>query len=477
MGDPTAIPTTLIEAAGAIRAGETTSVQLTEHCLDVTKALDDMVGAFVTVTGESALAAAERADAELAAGTDRGPLHGIPFALKDILATSDSPSTANSRILDPAWGNGWDSVVTERVRDAGAVLTGKLVLSEFALGPPDPATGFPIPRNPWDLDRTAGGSSSGTGIAVATGMVLGGLGTDTGGSVRFPAAANGHSGLKVTYGRVPKWGCVPLGYSLDSIGPMARSAADCAAIFDVIAGHDPRDVTAAETATTPTLETVDLGVEGIRIGVPRAYFFDDDHVEAAVLDAVEGLLAVLQEAGAEVVDVDLPRAAEAKEANTLTMVCEAFAYHRMDLGSDRWAEYGSGTRRIIARGALYSAADYVQAQRFRRWFAGRAAAVMADVDLLVTPTWPTGAPVSAEMDLERRLLQPSFTGPFNLVGYPALAVPIGFDGNVMPVSAQIVGAPFAEDLVLRAGHAYQERTSWHRAVPPLVGQRLAGSPA
>ena len=463
---------TILDAAADLRAGSTTSAELTEDCLALIDTLDSTVGAFVEVTADLAREAAAAADADFASGIDRGPLQGIPFGLKDILATKDAPTTANSRVLDRAWGDGYDSVVSERVRAAGAVLVGKLVLSEFALGPPDPATGFPIPKNPWDLDCTPGGSSSGTGIAVATGMVLGGLGTDTGGSVRFPAAANGHSGLKVTYGSVPKWGCVPLGNSLDSIGPMARSAADCAAIFDVIAGFDERDPVASTSNKLPTFDGVTDGVEGLRIGVPRPYFFDSEGTSPAALEATEALIAVLAEAGATVVDVELPYAALAKEANTLTMVCEAFAYHRMDMASPKWTEYGAGTRKIIARGGLYTGADYVQAQRVRSLVARHAAELMEDVDLLVTPTWQTSAPKTAAMDLEKRLTQPSFTGPFNLLGYPALALPIGFDENNMPLSGQIVGRPFEEGLVLRAGATYQERTTWHLAVPPLVTESI-----
>lgn len=242
------LPLTIEEAHAALRAGQVTSTELTAAALARIESLDDRVGAFLEVNA-AARAQAEQADADLAAGTDRGPLHGIPFGLKDILATADQPTTANSLVLDPEWGAGYDSVVTERVRAAGAVIIGKLVLSEFAIGAPDAEKPFPIPRNPWDLGRSAAGSSSGTGIAVATGMVLGGIGTDTGGSVRGPASFNGHTGLKVTFGRVPKWGVTPLGYTLDSIGPMARSAWDCAAILNVIAGHDPRDITASTEST------------------------------------------------------------------------------------------------------------------------------------------------------------------------------------------------------------------------------------
>lgn len=462
------LPLTIEEAVVALRSGETTSVELTDAALARIEALDERVGAFLEVNA-AARAQAEQADADLAAGTDRGPLHGIPFGLKDILATADQPTTANSLVLDPAWGAGTDSVVTERVREAGAVVMGKLVLSEFAIGAPDAEKPFPIPRNPWDLDRSASGSSSGTGIAVATGMVLGGIGTDTGGSVRGPASFNGHTGLKVTFGRVPKWGVTPLGYTLDSIGPMARSAWDCAAILNVIAGHDPRDATAAAAPAEDYLDGIDRGIEGLRIGVPRAYFFDHPELEPDTKAAVEATIEQLANLGATVREVELPQSDVAKDANTLTMLSEALAYHRPDMGSARWSEYGASTRMTIGRAALFSAADYVQAQRFRNWYSKQAAALMSEVDVLVVPTSPGVAPLSSEMaDPARRIRQPSYTGPFNLLGYPALAIPAGFSDGGLPFSTQVVGAPFAEALLLRIGHAYQQVTDWHRRVPPIV---------
>ena len=460
-------PRTIESAAAALRSGEASSVELTEEALERIAALDERLGAFIAVNEAGALQQAEQADADLAAGVDRGPLQGIPFGLKDILATKDQPTTANSLILDPAWGEGYDSVVAERVRDAGAVIMGKLVLSEFALGAPDEEKPFPIPRNPWRLDRSPGGSSSGTGIAVSTGMVLGGLGTDTGGSVRFPAAYCGHSGLKVTYGRVPKWGCVPLGYTLDSIGPMARSAYDCGAILNVIASHDPRDPTASAEPTEDYLTGVEGGVAGLRMGIPREYFFDHEELDEEVRLATEAVIGTLAGLGAEVVEVKLPHSDIAKEANTLTMLSEAFAYHRMDMGSDRWTEYGKGARIMIGRAALYSAADYIQAQRFRSWYAKQAAHVMADVDVLVVPMTHEPAPAHPPPDVNRRLTMPSYAGPFNLLGYPALALPSGFSSELgLPLSAQIVGAPFAEALLVRIGRAYQQLTDWHLQAPP-----------
>lgn len=219
------------------------------------------------------MAAARKADADFAAGIDRGPLQGIPLAIKDIISTSDAPTTANSNILDRAWGDRGDAPVTRKLREAGAVLTGKLGLSEFAIGRPDPATGFRIPKNPWNLEHSPGGSSSGTGAAIAAGLILGGLGTDTGGSIRGPSAYNGISGIKPTFGRVSKDGCVPLGYSLDNIGPMARSSRDCALMLQVLAGYDPNDPCSVDVPVPDMTGAITGSLKGLKIGVPRDYFF------------------------------------------------------------------------------------------------------------------------------------------------------------------------------------------------------------
>ena len=467
---PTAhLPLTITDAAQALRDGEITSVELTSALLSRVSRLNEILGAFITVTEESAMSVARTADAELRGGIDRGPLHGIPFALKDILATKDAPTTANSNVLDPSWGEGYDSVVAERVRAGGAVLLGKLVLSEFAVGAPDPETGFPIPKNPWNPDHTPAGSSSGTGIAVSTGMILGGIGTDTGGSVRSPAAANGISGLKVTFGRVPKWGCVPLGYTLDTIGPMARSARDCALVLGVIAGYDPRDATSVDVPVDDYAGFLDGSATGLRIGVPTEYFFTHEALDAEVKGAVERSLVELEAAGAEIREVTLPHASLAREANSIIMASEAFAYHRANM-QQRWNEYGRGTRAQVGRGALYSAADYVQAQRFRTYFRKEVGRVMREVDVLVTPTATAPAERIDEIDIAQRMLRPSYTPPWNLAGVPALAIPCGLSTGGLPISLQIVGKPFDEGTVLRAGDAYQRRTDWHLRVPAIASE-------
>jgi aspartyl-tRNA(Asn)/glutamyl-tRNA(Gln) amidotransferase subunit A len=468
----TDLPLTIKAAAAGLRDGQITSVELTEGMLDRIEHLNPRLGAFIAVTGETALAAARQADADLDRGLDKGPLQGIPLGVKDIIATREAPTTANSHILDRSWGAHWDAPVVARLRAAGAVIMGKTVTSEFACGSPDPDNGFPMPKNPWDLEHSAAGSSAGTGIAVAAGLVLGGLGTDTGGSVRAPAAANGHTGLKVTFGRVPKFGCVPLGYSLDSIGPMARTAWDCAALLNVMAGYDPRDPTAAEQPVPDYVGALSGQIQGLRIGVPSSYFFDVPELAPEVKTAVLRGIEALERAGAVVREVAIPHLEVAKNANNLIWASEGFAYHQQDLRT-RWELYGRYTRTMIARGALFNGPDYVQAQRFRAYFKKAVATAMADVDVLVTPTATTPAEKISEMDMQRRLLGPSFTGMWNLIGLPALAVPCGFSSTGLPLSMQIVGKPFDEATVLRVGDAYQLLVDWQLRVPPIAMQVAA----
>ena len=370
------LPSSIAEAGEWLRSGRTTSVGLTEDLLARSKAAQDTIAAFITITDDAAMAAAQRADAELASGHDRGPLHGIPLGIKDIIATVDAPSTANSRVLDPAWGQRDDATTVRKLREAGAVLLGKTGLHEFAIGWPDPETGFRIPKNPWDLARTPGGSSSGTGAAVAAGLILGGLGTDTGGSIRGPAAYCGISGIKPTFGRVSKEGCVPLGYSLDNIGPMARTVYDCAVMLQVLAGFDPLDPCSVSVAVPDMLASLDGSVAGLRIGVPREHFLDVPELNAEVKQAVLAALDRLAAAGATVVDVELPHGAIAQHAQRAIMFGEAYAYHEPDLQT-RPELYGKYTRQAIQQGAFYSAADYVQAQRVRSFFCSEVARVLA----------------------------------------------------------------------------------------------------
>jgi aspartyl-tRNA(Asn)/glutamyl-tRNA(Gln) amidotransferase subunit A len=277
---------------------------------------------------------------------------------------------------------------------------------------------------------------------------------------------NGHTGLKVTFGRVPKNGVAPLGYTLDSIGPMARSAMDCALLLQVMAGHDPGDPFASAAAVPDYAAALTGDVEGLRIGIPTRYFFDVPELEDEYRALVMGAVRELEAAGAVVSEVDLPLAAAAKTANVMTMMAEALSYHRLDMAS-RWEDYGRYTRAVVARASLLSAADYVQAQRIRTVWRRQVAAVLADVDVLVTPTATAPAARVADMDVATMVTAPSFMGQWNLAGLPACAAPVGFLRG-LPVSMQVVGRPFDEATVLRAVDAYQRRTDHHLQVPPIA---------
>jgi aspartyl-tRNA(Asn)/glutamyl-tRNA(Gln) amidotransferase subunit A len=463
----TVLPRTIIEAGDWLRDGRITSLELTEALLDRAGAAQDSLAAFITIAYESAVVAAKKADAELAQGHDRGPLHGIPIGVKDIIATVDAPTTANSRVMDPAWGEGRDATVMTRLREAGAIMMGKLGLNEYAIGFPDPDTGFLIPKNPWDLDRFPGGSSSGTGTAVAAGLVLGGLGTDTGGSIRGPSSYCGITGIKATMGLVSKAGCVPLGYSLDNIGPMTRTVRDCALMLQAMAGYDPGDASSVDRPVADMLAGMDGSLARLRIGIPLEYFFDvpelDPQVKAAVLEAVD----VMEAAGAMIVDVKVPHAPLARHAQRIIMFAEAYAYHEPDLQT-RPELYGKYTRQSIRQGAMFSAPDYVQAQRVRALVKSETITALADVDVLITPTMLGTAPTFAGYDFDAFMTQPTFTGIWNLTGSPAMSICCGFSTAGLPIGLQIVGKAFDEATMFKLGDAYQSFTDWHLAIPESV---------
>jgi len=457
---------TIADAARQLRDGSLTSLDLTTTILDRAIRANESLGAYVEITADTALEQAAAADAAFKAGTDLGPLQGVPLAIKDIIAMRGTHTTANSRVLSSDWSGNADAAVVRRLREAGAVVVGKSTTYEFAIGLPDGETGFLIPHNPWDPSRTAGGSSSGTGIAVAAGLALGGLGTDTAGSIRAPASANGHTGLKVTYGRVPTSGVVPLAPSLDTVGPMARSARDCALLLDVMAGHDPADPNASRHPVDTYSTALDGDIDGLKIGVPMPYFFDHDYMDPEVRTAVLTCIGQLEDLGAVVSRTELRCPGLASDANMILLVAEAFAYHRNDL-VHRWTDYGRPTRLHLCHGAIYNAADLVQAVRFRHRFSTAAAALLTDYDVLITPTTPHAAPVASDVDASERLRAPSYMAQWSLAGLPAIAIPAGFDTSGLPLSLQIIGRPFAEATVLKVADALQSVTDYHLATPPL----------
>lgn len=467
---------TITDAAEALRHGEVSAVELVERAGAVADALDEQVGIFLKRFQDTALAAAKEVDAKLAAGETVGPLAGIPLGIKDIITTSEAVSTAQSLVLDPAWSSG-DAEVVKRLRAAGGIVTGKLTTMEYAIGAPDPSKPFPTPRNPWDLARWAGGSSSGSGSSVSTGAVLGALGTDTGGSIRLPSAFCGITGLKQTFGRVPKSGCVPLGYTLDNIGPMARSARDCALMLSVLAGYAPDDPTVIDVPVPDYLAALTGDLAGVKIGVDRLSRVAGPAEDPALHGLLDAALVSLAARGAQIVDLELPLYQEMTTACILIMCGEALAYHLPDMQT-RWGDYFAGTRATIGMASFFSAADYVQAQRVRTVGVKRLAELYKDVDLIITPTCSAGAPTFGEMaemmqDVGIGSMGPVHTPYWDVAGNPVLSVPIGLASTKVPLGMQIIGRPFEESLVLKAGDAFQQATDWHLQVPALAADVLA----
>lgn len=465
------LPQTIADAAAQLRSGEISAVELTRATLERCHASQESIASFITICDETSLAAAQQADADFAAGIDRGPLQGIPLAIKDIICTLEAPTTANSNVLDRAWGADRDATVTRKLREAGAIMIGKLGLNEFAIGWPDPATGFRIPKNPWNLERTPGGSSSGTGAAVGAGVVLGGLGTDTGGSVRGPASYCGISGLKPTFGRVSKQGCVPLGYTLDNIGPMTRTVYDCALMMQAMAGFDPADPCSVNVPVPDMVSPLDGDIAGMRVGVLRDYL-EMAELNSEVRAAIEAAIETLAGAGAVIVDLEAPLSAAARAAHRVTIFAEAYAYHERDL-QQQPEVYGKYTRQTLMQGAFFSAADYMQAQRVREVVRAAYSELFAQADVLVMPTMTGPAPTFAEWDPLKMMTTFSFMGIWNLTGFPALSINSGFTTNKLPIGMQIVGRPFDEATVFKVGDAYQRLTDWHSYLPPLEKELFA----
>ncbi|MFE3059592.1 amidase [Nocardia sp. NPDC059239] len=460
----------LTDAAAGLRNHEVSAVELVEQAIAQAERHDSEVGVFLSRFDDLAREHAERVDAKIATGGPLSPLDGIPLGVKDILAHPHGPTTAQSLVLDPDWANSVGcSIAVHRLEAAGGIVMGKTTTMEFAIGIPDPDKPFPVPRTPWDPECWAGGSSSGSGSGIAAGMFLGAVGTDTAGSIRIPAAFNGITGLKPTFGRVPKSGVVPLGHTLDHVGPMARTAADCALLLSVLAGPDPSDPYSARApipdypaALTGDLHDVTIGVDNL------------DRYAAAGIDPEQpslftAALDTLRAAGATILPVQVPMYPEVIAIDIVVMLAEAHAYHRRDL-LERWTDYGRGTRIVLAAGGAVTAADYVQAQRVRRIAQHRVADLLDRVDLIITPTGHLGAPRLDTIDQLQPLdvLASLHTPYWNPLGNPTLALPIGLSSTGTPLSMSITGKHFDESLVLRAGDAYQRRTAHHLAVPTAL---------
>ena len=457
---------TIQEAGDKIRQRELSPVDVVQASMDRVEATEDRLHSFITLLKDDALEQAREAEAEIAKGNYRGPLHGIPYGLKDLYDTAGIRTTAASQVdfdRTPAE----DATVVTRLREAGAVLVGKLVMHEYATGAPDFTSPFQPARNPWNLEHATGGSSSGSGSAVSAGQVMGALGSCTGGSIRGPASLCGIVGIKPTYGRVSRHGVVTLSWSQDHCGPMTRTVWDAAVMLQAIAGRDPKDPTTSGAPVPDYASSLGQDVKGLRIGVPRHYFFEPNpDVNPEVVAVVEKGLGALQELGANLEEVTVPNLEYARAVNAIIMAAESYAFHEKNLKT-RPNDFGEAVRSRFRIGALLSASNYVQAQRCRQLVKRGFAEAMAQVDLLVTPTTAYAAPRFEAYDTAFTLRGPSFTAPFNVTGLPAISIPCGFTETGLPVGMQLVGKPFDESTVLRAAHAYEQQAGWSQLRPPI----------
>ena len=457
---------TIHQAGELIRNGELSPVELTRACLERIQDTDERLRSFILLLADEALEQARTAEAEILRGSYRGPLHGIPFALKDLYDTAGVRTTSGSQVdIDRVPTE--DATTTARLKGAGGILLGKLAMHEFALGGPDWTTPFEPARNPWNLDHITGGSSSGSGSSVASGQCLGALGSCTGGSIRGPASLCGIVGLKATYGRVSRFGVVTLSWSQDHAGPMTRTVEDTAYMLQAIAGHDPKDPTSSRAPVPDYSLSLREDIRGVKIGLPRHYFFDDDPgVNREVVARVEQAVTVLEELGAEVQEVTLPSLEYVRAANSVIMVSEAYAYHEPNLKT-RPQEFGEIVRSRFRIGGLLNASDYLQAQRVRAWARREFSQVMKTVDFLVTPTMTQPAAAFEGFDPTSTVRGKSFTAPFNVTGLPAISVPCGFTEGGLPIGMQIAGKPFDEPGVIQAAYTYQQHAGWRELHPSI----------
>ncbi len=452
---------TIRELGARYRKRELSPVEVTRALLARIEKLDPALHAFVTLTPDRALADARAAEEALRRGDER-PLLGIPVGHKDIYLTRGIRTTGGSALFAD-WVPDSDSTVGRRWQDAGTVLLGKLITHEFAFGLQFPGHRFQPARNPWNLEHIPGGSSSGSGAALAAGLLHGATGSDTGGSIRGPAAFCGITGLKPTYGRVSRAGVMTLSWTLDHTGPMARTVEDCAYLLQAIAGHDAADPACSTRPVDDYIGALDGNVRGLRIGVPRNYFFEDADTDN--VRAFEDALGTLRKLGADVRDLQIP-AFNLSRSFMLIMLSEAFAYHEQDLRLHSEL-YGEMLRERLLTGALVAGPEYVQAQRVRMQICADVAEVMKTVDVLATPTTPKTAPTFKTMYDPELAFPRTNMPPFNLTGQPTLALPCGLSASGLPLSLQLSGRAFEETTVLRLGHAYQRATDWHTRRPPV----------
>jgi aspartyl-tRNA(Asn)/glutamyl-tRNA(Gln) amidotransferase subunit A len=461
----TTIPT-IAQAAKQIAAKQLSPVELTRACLDRVQALDNRLHAFIHLTEERALAEARAAEAAIMASGPSGPLHGIPIGLKDIVDTKGIPTTCQSKLLQDNIPDS-DATCAEKLAAAGTVLMGKLTTHEFADGGPSFDLPAPPARNPWNTDHFTAGSSSGTGAAVASGMILCGIGTDTGGSIRGPAALCGIAGLKPTYGLVSRAGVAPAAFSLDHIGPMAWTAEDCAIMLQALAGHDPRDPASANRPVPDYRAALGAGIKGLKIGVIHHFHETDHKVSAGTQQGITAAIATFRELGAEIREVQLSPLQDWVACGSLISIVERAAAYE-EWARTRLPDFGERMRSRLMLSAFVSGVDYLQAVRRRRELRAELQAAMRGLDVALTAVLPGEAPKMDDVPKWDLFQQPSFMMPFNVAGYPAMSVCSGFGAGGLPVAIQLVGKPFQEATALRVADAFEKAAPFRDRRPSVT---------
>ena len=469
--DDDVLHASIAQIAAQIRKGEISPVELIEATLEKIDRCEPQLNAFITVFREKSLDSARRAEAEIRSGKDLGPLHGIPIALKDIIYVEGTRSTAGSNFFAEESPQ-FDAALVSKLRDAGAIIIGKTNLHEFAFGVTTENPHFGATTNPWDTARVPGGSSGGSAAAVVAGCCAGALGSDTGGSIRIPAAVCGHVGLKPTFGRISVHGVLALAQSLDTVGPMCRYVHDVALMMNCLAGYDPRDVHSENRSVSDYTDGLEQPVRGHRAGIPKQHFFDelDPEVERIVREAVK----VLEGLGVEIVELDLPSAPTGHEVTLTLLTAEAGEFHQERLAAHR-EDYGVDVRELLEDGLALSATDYVKTVRVREIVRREFSQAFEEVDCILSPTAPVPAPLRSTHDLsggsESNRIRPRLTRNtrlINLLGLPSISVPCGFvqvedstSVEGLPVGLQITGRWWSEKTLLQVAHAYERATPWH----------------
>jgi aspartyl-tRNA(Asn)/glutamyl-tRNA(Gln) amidotransferase subunit A len=461
---------TLTAVAKAIAEKQFSSREVTQSCLDRIARWEPGLNAFMSIEADEALKAADAADAAFAAGNSSGPLHGVPLAHKDMYYEAGKVVTCGS-IIRKNWVATTTSTALQRLKDAGTIRTGSLHMAEFAYGPTGHNAHYGAVHNPWGFDHITGGSSSGSGAAVAARLTFAALGSDTGGSVRMPAHFCGVTGLKTTVGRVSRAGAMPLSQSLDTVGPLARTAEDCALLLDLMAGADPADPTAIGGDVPNYIAGLHLSLKNITIGVPKSFYVDDlDPDVARVLDET---LAVLKREGAHVVEVDLPDQRQLTSASQLVLAVEAAAFHKGWM-IERPQDYSPQVLMRLQNGLSVPAITYLEVMRWRGQALAEHLAATTGVDAVIAPIAPVPAPTIKESDVggtpgAEAVIQnlTRFTRPINYLGLPALSIPSGFSRRGLPIGLQLVGRPFDEATILRIGAGFQRATDFHDKIPAM----------